>query len=85
MLFVNADTREGEVRVEVLPERGAAAARGPADLQAFSLTRCSPITGDGVRQPVAWRGAPSLAPMQGKPIRLRFVLRKARLYSFWTE
>jgi hypothetical protein len=76
-LFVNADARGGEVRVEVLDEAGRVL--GP-----FSAANCRAVTGDGTRLAVGWtRG--SLAALAGQPVRFRFVVRGARLYSFWVS
>jgi hypothetical protein len=41
---------------------------------------CVPIRGTGVRQSIRWEKHDRLPT--GAPIRLRFVFRKARLFSF---
>lgn len=78
-LWINADASGGEVRVEVLDETGKLLDRKYAHDQTV------PIDGDGVRLPVRWRTGANLSELEGKIVRLRFWLRHARLYAFWTE
>jgi len=76
-LFVNADARGGDIRVEVLDEGGRV-------LQPFSAANCTAVSDDGTRLPVNWaRGA--LASVAGSTVRFRFVVRGARLYAFWVS
>ncbi len=53
---------------------------GGKPLPGFALDDCTPITADQIEQTVAWKGG-SLSPLAGQPVRLRFVLREADLYS----
>ncbi len=71
-LTVNAKV-DGELRVRVLD---------PSGLPIRGLFRkdCTPIRGDSVSHNVRFKG--SLAPHQGKPVRLEFTLRDAQLYGF---
>ena len=75
-LFVNLDAPQGELRVEVLDERGRTVA---------PLTRanCVPLTADSTLVPVRWKGSDDLAAVAGKTVRLRFHLRQGSLYAFW--
>lgn len=73
-LFVNADA-SGSLRVEVLDQGGRT-------LAPFTAARCTPVTGNGTRLPVEWSGA-TLASLAGQPVRLRFTLDRAQLFSFW--
>ena len=50
-------------------------------LEGFSLKDCQPLSGDAVAQTVTWKGT-SLNRLAGTPVRLRFVLRDADLFSF---
>jgi hypothetical protein len=77
-LFVNADVKGGELRVEILRPDGTVA-------PGFSLERCVPITTDGTRLPVQWAGSPSLASVAKQPVRLRFSLTRGRLFAFWVS
>ena len=70
-LLVNMESTSeiGELRVEVI---GA---------PHFSADKCKPIRGDQLSAAVEWDGA-SIAKLRGRPLRLRFHLRGARLYAF---
>jgi len=76
--FLNAAVRRGgDVRVEV------------TDLEArpipgFEMRNCVPLTGDGLRLRVAWRGEPDRSPLVFRDIRLRVRARDATLYSLAT-
>ena len=76
-LFVNADARGGELRVEVLDAGGSVIAP-------FSRAACAPITRDGTRQMVRWSSG-SLAGVAGRDVRFRFSLSRGRLYAFWVS
>lgn len=77
-LFVNADARGGELRVEVLD-------RGGEPYPALTKKFCTPITTDGTIQPVRWMLPADLSALAGKPVRFRFHLRSAKLYAFWVS
>ena len=47
-----------------------------------SLTACHEIFGDQISRIVSWRDGTSVKKLAGKPIRLRFVLKDADLFSF---
>ncbi len=76
-LLINAAAGGGEVRVEVLRATG-----GP--LPGYSAADCVPIKQDGVRCEVAWSGS-KLLPLSPEPLRLKFIAKRAKLYSFWVE
>ncbi len=59
-LFVDVDAPDGELRAEVLDERGRVVAP-------FSLENCIPIRGDTTSQAVNWKGAKDLSAVAGKP------------------
>ncbi len=50
-------------------------------LEGFALADCPEIIGDRVEGTVRWKGGEDLGPLAGKPVRLRFLLRDADLYS----
>jgi hypothetical protein len=77
-LFVNADARGGELRVEVLDRNGDV-------YPALARRLCMPITTDGTLEPVRWMGTSDLAALAGKPVRFRFYLTRGKLYSFWVS
>ncbi len=65
----------GGVRVELCDAVGA-------PLAGFELGACRELVGDAIEQPVRWAGEPDLAARAGQPVRLRFVMREADLFSF---
>mgnify|MGYP005835242673 CR=1 FL=1 len=73
-LRVNADAKGGWLKVEAQDADGRA-------LPGYAIDDCRAITGDGVDQVVSWRDRNELPAADG-PVRLRFVLQKASLYSF---
>jgi len=77
-LFVNADAKAGELRVEVLGKDGRV-------IQPFTRPKCTPIRADKTLQPVKWGRKADLSALAGKPVRFRFHLRGGRLYSFWVS
>ena len=77
-LFVNADAKSGELRAEVLDERGRV-------LEPFTKSRCVPVREDKTLVQVKWGGAATLSGLAGKPVRFRFSLRNASLYAFWVS
>jgi len=77
-LFVNVDAKGGELRVEVLDDRGGVIPR-------FSRAKCVPIRTDSTLQRVRWKGTRDLSRLARKPVRLRFHLSNGRLYAFWVS
>jgi len=65
----------GSVRVEIQDASGK-------PLPGYSLNDCLEHYGDSVHQIVAWKGGTSVSALVGRPVRLRFVLKDADLYSF---
>ena len=74
-LEVNADAEGGTIRVEVLGPDGRV-------IEGFGREDCKPLTTDSVRHVLEWNGNRDCHPIQGRPIRLRFHLERAELYSF---
>jgi hypothetical protein len=64
----------GSVRVELQDEQGR-------PLPGFSLEECAPLFGDTIDRTVRWQGG-SLAALAGQPVRLRFAVSDAQVYSF---
>ena len=76
-LFVNYESRGGELRAEVLDEDGRV-------IQPFTRDACEAVRGDGTRQPVRWSSGEFQA-LAGREVRLRFSLSRGRLYAFWVS
>jgi hypothetical protein len=77
-LFVNVACPAGELRVEVLDDRGQAIAP-------FSADNCIPVRTDKTLKEVRWKKANDLAAITDRPLRFRFSLRSGRLYAFWVS
>jgi hypothetical protein len=69
---------DGELRVEVLDVNGHA-------LDGFTIDRAIPVSGNGTRLSAKWNDEASLARVAGTPVRFRFTLKRARLFSFWVS
>ncbi len=65
----------GDVRVEIQDLEGR-------PMPGYSLEECPPIFGDTIDRTVVWRGGKDVGRLAGKPVRLRFVLRDADVFSF---
>lgn len=73
-LEVNFAAPDGSLRVEALDAAGDV-------IPGYGRDACAPLTGDHVQARVTWEGRDRLPDAAG-PIRLRFVMRNAALYSF---
>ena len=51
-------------------------------LAGYEQANCHEIFGDEIERTVVWQGGDNLAQLAGQPVRLRFVLKDADLYSF---
>ena len=74
-LVVNANAKAGSLVMEALDSKGQV-------IKGFAAGDCTPITSDSVRHVVTWKGNPDCHLLQGRPIKLRFHLKNAKLYSF---
>jgi hypothetical protein len=74
-LLVNAGADGGELRIAVLDARGR-------PIPGFEASNCHAIREDGLRLNVEWDSNREFSRLRGKSVRLRFTLRRARLYSF---
>lgn len=74
-LHVNAHIT-GSLEVEVLDAAGK-------PKPGFTCSEAHSLRGDQFRALVSWRQGSDLAPLEGKPVRLRFYLKGGDLYSYW--
>ncbi len=75
-LLINASTSaSGGVRVEILNPDGTAINR-------FSGDNALVFFGDSIKQEVRWDQGPDVSSLAGTPVRLRFLMKDADLYSF---
>jgi len=74
-LAVNFSTSAaGSLRVEIQTAGGE-------PIEGFTLADCEEIFGDQLERIVSWKGGSDVGPLAGRPVRLRFVLKDADLYS----
>ncbi|MDZ7724116.1 MAG: hypothetical protein U5R06_15240 [candidate division KSB1 bacterium] len=75
-LEINANTGAGgSIRVEILDHDGY-------PIPGFSIEESNWIVGNSVRFPVSWTSDGNLESLNGKIVRLRFVMRDCKLYAF---
>jgi hypothetical protein len=75
-LLLNVNTSAaGEGRVALLDVAGRPIPR-------FAIDDCRIINGDHLAKPVEWSGGGDVSRLVGQPLRLRFEMRGAKLYSF---
>jgi hypothetical protein len=74
-LEMNANAKGGSIVVEALGADGKV-------IEGFARKDCVPIKTDSVRHVLKWKGQKDCHLIQARPIRLRFHLKKAKLYSF---
>jgi len=65
----------GSIQIEVQSPSGE-------PLPGFTLNECSEIYGDHIERTVVWKTGSNVSQFAGKPVRLRFVMKDADLYSF---
>ncbi|MEC5129067.1 hypothetical protein VSU19_20060 [Verrucomicrobiales bacterium BCK34] len=70
-----ASSAAGGVRVEIQDPSGK-------PISGFSEADCPPHFGDTVDRIVHWKKGPDLSELSGKPVRIRFILKDADLYSY---
>jgi len=70
-----AASAAGSVLVEILDEAGA-------PIEGFALGDGVEMLGDDLERTVEWAGGTDVGPLAGRPVRLRFALKDADLYSF---
>ena len=74
-LLLNYSTSAlGGIRVEIQGETGT-------PLPGFSLDDCAELFGNSLKRPVTWKSGAKVDTIAGKPIRLRFELKDADLFS----
>ena len=51
-------------------------------LENYSLDECAPVFGDSIERKVTWEYGSDLSELSGKPVRIKFFIKDADLYSF---
>lgn len=73
-LYINTEAQNGEIRVAIVNSETM------APLSGYALSDCHPVHGDRLAGRVNW---PKGTLTAAHPVRLRFELTNAKLYSFW--
>ncbi|MDO9464511.1 MAG: hypothetical protein Q7J67_04350 [bacterium] len=75
-LLINGRTKpDGFIGVEILDEN-------ENSMKGKNLEDCDKFIGDSVKKTISWRGKERLENLQGRPIKLRFYIKKGEIYSF---
>lgn len=77
-LFVNADTQDGELRVEVLDQNS-----NPID--GLTLKACLPVSENSTLREIRWADGANLQALRDQPVRFRFHVTNGSLYAFWVS
>ena len=84
-LEINAWTRfGGEIRIELADPSGEIELnyKTAETVVGHTFEECDPISGDVLKHVVTWNGESDLSAWAGRPVRVRFSLRRARLFAF---
>ena len=73
-----ATSAAGSVRVEIQSTEGKA-------LEGYSENDCPPIFGDATDRHVTWKNGEDISKISGRPVKLRFLLNDADLFSFQAQ
>ena len=65
----------GWAKIEILDEKNQ-------PIPGFTMREADKVSGNSVAKTVSWTGKSSVAQLKGRPIKLRFVMRDAKLYAF---
>jgi len=71
-----ATSAAGEIRVEIQDVDGQ-------PISGYSLADSQTLIGNEIERIVAWKNGQDVSQLVGKPVRLRFVMKDADLYSLW--
>ena len=77
-LFVNVEALKGQLKVVICDNEGN-------PIPGFTKEESLPVSTDSTRQPVRWRNHNDLGSLKGKPVRFKFYLVNAKIYSFWVS
>ena len=75
-LAINFSTSAaGGIKVEVQSQDGS-------PIEGYTAKDCDDIFGDEIERVISWSGNTDLSPLEGEPVRLRFLMKDADLYAF---
>ena len=79
LIIINADSqfasKAGYVRVELRDREGRV-------IPGYEASACDPFSGNSIHHTVSWQGKTSLPELIRQPVRLKFLLKRTKLYSF---
>ena len=79
-LRINANaTAGGEIDAEIQDGQTGRVVKG------FSIAESVPVSGDKLDGELRWRSGAKVASLAGRTVKLRFSIRQASLYAFWTQ
>ncbi|MCC7084376.1 MAG: hypothetical protein IT427_05150 [Pirellulales bacterium] len=73
--YIAWPAHSGEVQVEMEDADGK-------PIEGLTVDNCAPLRGDEISQSVAWKSHVKVGAFAGQPVRLRFQLKHADLFSF---
>ena len=73
-----ATSAPGGIRVEIQDAAGK-------PIPGYTLAEADELIGNEIDRSVSWKGKEDVGPLAGKPVRLRFVMKDADLYSLRFE
>lgn len=74
-LFVNAAMRGG-LKAGILDENGR-------EIEGYSVEECCGFSGDSTKERIFWKAHSDLRELRGRTVRLKFIVSRGELYSFW--
>jgi hypothetical protein len=77
-LFVNADVNDGDLRAEILDQRGQV-------IEPYTRATSVSFRGDSTCHRMTWSTRPECRALAGEPVRFRFFLTRGRLFAFWVS
>ena len=75
-LYINFSTSAaGWVKIELQDAAGS-------PLRGFTEAECAEIYGDQIDRKISWQSGEDVSSLEGRPVRLRFILKDADIFSF---
>ena len=78
-MFTSANSR---IRASVVPWCDALWKPVSTPLPGYTRAEAVSVDRNGTAQGVWWKGGPDVSSLAGRPVRLRFAMRSAKLYAF---
>jgi hypothetical protein len=72
----------GGIRFELVDASVETKFEAATAIRGHTFDDCDPVSGDVLNHAVSWHGDSDLSAWSGRPVRLRFQMRRARLHAF---